>query len=156
MGFLRWLGFAGGVDIFYGVGHYRYAILHPEWKTPWVATFVICFFGIVLLFLSCYSSSVKAILESSILAIGFQICFYMSLAGFVCAWHYRKKLGDGVFDATSFVIWPLLAGAFMVFVGLYSIPTFDTLTITMGLGGLLIGFIPLLLNSKLVTPVTIE
>ena len=44
MGFLRWLGFAGGVDIFYGVGHYRYAILHPEWKTPWVATFVIWFF----------------------------------------------------------------------------------------------------------------
>jgi hypothetical protein len=78
------------------------------------------FFGtelkIVLLFLSSYSPSVKAILESSIMAIGFQICFYMSLAGFACAWHYRNKLRDGVFDATSYVIWPLLAGAFMVFV----------------------------------------
>jgi amino acid transporter len=131
--------------------HGRYATLHPEWKTPWVATFVIWFFGIVLLFLSSYSPSVKMILESSIMAIGFQICFYMSLAGFACAWHYRNKLGDGVFDATSYVIWPLLAGAFMVFVGLYSIPTFDALTITMGLGGLLIGFIPLVLNSKSVS-----
>jgi amino acid transporter len=128
--------------------HARYAILHPEWKTPWVATFVIWFFGIVLLFLSSYSPSVKAILESSIMAIGFQICFYMSLAGFACAWHYRKKLGDGVFDAASYVIWPLLAGAFMVFVGLYSIPTFDGLTVALGLGGLLIGFIPLVLNSR--------
>ena len=96
---------------------------------------------------------IKAILESSILAIGFQICFYMSLAGFACAWHYRNKLGDGVFDATSYVIWPFLAGAFMVFVGLYSIPTFDGLTISLGVGGLLIGFIPLVLNSK---PVTLE
>jgi hypothetical protein len=91
------------------------------------------------------------ILESSIMAIGFQICFYMSLAGFACAWHYRNKLRDGVFDATSYVIWPLLAGAFMVFVGLYSIPTFDGLTVALGLGGLLIGFIPLVLNSKSVS-----
>ena len=131
--------------------HGRYATLHPEWKTPWVATFVIWFFGIVLLFLSSYSPSVKMILESSIMAIGFQICFYMSLAGFACAWHYRNKLRDGVFDATSYVIWPLLAGAFMVFVGLYSIPTFDGLTVALGLGGLLIGFIPLVLNSKSVS-----
>jgi len=128
--------------------HGRYAILHPEWKTPWVATLVIWFFGMVLLFFSSYSPSVKAILESSILAIGFQICFYMSLAGFACAWHYRHKLRDGAYDATSYVIWPLLAGAFMVFVGLYSIPTFDGLTVALGLGGLLIGFIPLVLNSK--------
>ena len=128
--------------------HGRYAILHPEWKTPWVATLVIWIFGMVLLFLSSYSPSVKGILESSILAIGFQICFYMSLAGFACAWHYRHKLGDGAYDATSYVVWPFLAGAFMVFVGLYSIPTFDGLTVALGLGGLLIGFIPLLLNSK--------
>lgn len=133
--------------------HGRYATLHPEWKTPWVATLVIWFFGIVLLFLSSYSPSVKVILESSILAIGFQICFYMSLAGFACAWHYRSKLGDGVYDATSYVLWPLLAGAFMVFVGLYSIPTFDGLTIALGLGGILIGFIPLALNSR---PISLE
>ena len=36
----------------------------------------------------------------------------------------------------------------MVFVGLYSIPTFDGLTVALGLGGILIGFIPLLLNSR--------
>jgi amino acid transporter len=126
--------------------HTRYATLHPEWKTPWVATFVIWFFGVFLLFCSSYFSSVKLILESSILAIGFQICFYMSLAGFACAWHYRHKLTTGIYDAVSYVIWPCLAGAFMVFVALYSIPTFDWLTNLLGIGGILLGFIPLLLN----------
>ncbi len=128
--------------------HTRYATLHPEWKTPWVATLVIWFCGVALLFCSSYFPSVKLILESSILAIGFQICFYMSLAGFACAWHYRQKLTESVYSAISYVLWPLLAAAFMVFVAVYSIPTFDWLTNLLGIGGILIGFIPLLLVSK--------
>ena len=117
--------------------HPRYARIHPEWQTPWVATFVIWFLGVLLLFSSSYMPSVKKILESSILAIGFQICFYMSLAGFACAWHYRNKLKDGAYDAVSYVLWPLLAALFMVFIALYSIPTFDSITNIMGIGGIL-------------------
>lgn len=127
--------------------HPRYARIHPEWQTPWVATFVIWFLGVVLLFSSSAMPSVKAILESSILAIGFQICFYMSLAGFACAWHYRWQLRSGPYAAISYVLWPLAGALFMVFIALYSIPTFDTITIVMGLGGLLVGFIPLLLGG---------
>jgi amino acid transporter len=126
--------------------HPRYATIHPEWKTPWVATFVIWFLGVVLLFSSSYMPSVKAILESSILAIGFQICFYMSLAGFACAWHYREKLKGGAYDSVSYVLWPLFAALFMVFIALYSIPTFDPVTNLMGIGGLVVGFVPLLLG----------
>ena len=88
----------------------------------------------------------KQILESSILAIGFQICFYMSLAGFACAWHYRSKLLSGTYNAVSYVLWPLLAALFMVFIALYSIPTFDAVTNAMGIGGILIGFVPLFLG----------
>jgi amino acid transporter len=127
--------------------HPRYAKIHPEWQTPWVATFVIWFLGVILLFTSSYMPSVKVILNSSILAIGFQICFYMSLAGFACAWHYRAKLKGGVYKAVSYVIWPLLAALFMVFIALYSIPTFDVVTNLMGIGGILIGFIPLILGD---------
>lgn len=126
--------------------HPRYASVHPEWKTPWVATAVIWLLGLVLLFGSSYMPSVKKILESSILAIGFQICFYMSLAGFACAWHYRAKLKSGPYDSVSYVIWPLLAALFMVFIALYSVPTFDTVTNLLGVGGLLAGFIPLALR----------
>ena len=127
--------------------HPRYAKIHPEWQTPWVATFVIWFLGVLLLFSSSYMPSVKSILESSILAIGFQICFYMSLAGFACAWHYRAKLKAGLNGAVSYVLWPLLAALFMVFIAVYSIPTFDAVTNIMGLGGLLVGFAPLLLGN---------
>ena len=128
--------------------HPVYAQVHPEWQTPWMATIVIWGLGMLLLFTSSYMPSVKEILQSSILAIGFQICFYMSLAGFACAWHYRKKLHSGPRRAISYVLWPALSATFMVFIALYSIPTFDTLTNVMGAGGLLIGFIPLLLNER--------
>ncbi len=126
--------------------HSRYATIHPEWQTPWVATFVIWFLGILLLFSASYMPSVQKILQSSILAIGFQICFYMSLAGFACAWHFRDKLGKGTYNAVSYVLWPLLAALFMVFIALYSIPTFDWITNIMGIGGILIGFVPLFLG----------
>jgi len=127
--------------------HPRYARIHPEWQTPWVATLVIWFLGVLLLLCSSYLPSVKKILECSILAIGFQICFYMSLAGFACAWHYRNKLKDGAYNAFSYVLWPLLAALFMVFIAVYSIPTFDVITNSIGIGGILIGFVPLYLNG---------
>ncbi len=123
--------------------HPRYARIHPEWQTPWVATLVIWFLGVLLLLCSSYLPSVKKIVECSILAIGFQICFYMSLAGFACAWHYRSKLKDGAYNALSYVLWPLFAALFMVFIAVYSIPTFDVITNVIGIGGILIGFVPL-------------
>ncbi|MCC6125533.1 MAG: APC family permease [Pirellulales bacterium] len=127
--------------------HPRYAKIHPEWQTPWVATFVIWFLGMLLLFSSSYMPSVKAILKCSVDAICFQICFYMSLAGFACAWHYRKELKNGAYNALSHVLWPLFAALFMVFIALYSIPTFDAITNIVGIGGILIGFVPLMLNT---------
>jgi amino acid transporter len=128
--------------------HPRYARVHAEWQTPWVATFVIWFLGVFLLFSSSYMPSVKKILESSILAIGFQICFYMSLAGFACAWHYRHEWRSGISAAVSYILWPLMAALFMVFIALYSIPTFDAVTNILGVGGILLGFIPLLLGAS--------
>ncbi len=125
--------------------HPRYSKIHPEWQTPWIATLVIWGLGIFLLFSSSYMPSVSAILQASILAIGIQICFYMSLAGYACAWHYRKMLQTDFVGSLTHVIWPFLGAAFMTFIGLYSIPTFDTITLTIGIGGLIIGAIPLLL-----------
>lgn len=124
--------------------HPRYAKIHPEWQTPWIATLVIWGLGMVLLFSSSYMPTVSSILESSVAAIGIQICFYMSLAGFACAWHYRKMLSDDFKASLTHVIWPAASAVFMVFIGLYSIPTFDTLTLSVGLGGLALGFVPLL------------
>jgi len=122
--------------------HSRYSTLHPEWKTPWVASLIIWGLGMILLFSSSFMPSVKDILKASIDAIAVQICFYMSLAGFACAWHYRYKLSANISAAFSYVIWPFISASFMVFIGLYSLPTFDLTTTFIGIGGLLIGLIP--------------
>ena len=127
--------------------HPRYAKIHPVWQTPWVATFVIWFLGMLLLFGSSYMDSVKNTLDCSVKAICFQICFYMSLAGFACAWHYRKELKGGAYNAVSYVLWPLFAALFMVFIAIYSIPTFDAVTNIVGIGGLAIGVVPLFLSD---------
>ena len=126
--------------------HPRYGKIHPEWQTPFVATLVIWGLGVILLFASSYMPSVNAILQSSILAIGIQICFYMSLAGYACAWHYRKMLSTDFVGSLTHVVWPLLGAGFMTFIGLYSIPTFDNITLIIGIGGLVIGALPLVLS----------
>ncbi len=127
--------------------HPRYAKIHPEWRTPWVATLVIWFLGASLLLCSSCLPSVSKILEDSIQVICFQICFYMSLAGFACAWHYRGKVHEGAYDTISYVLWPLVSALFMVFIAVYSLATFDALSSVMGIGGIAIGVVPLFLSG---------
>ena len=133
--------------------HPIWAKIHPEWQTPWVATFLIWFLGVVLLFAASTMPTVQSILDASIVAIGIQICFYMSVAAFACAWWYRNKLGAGFKESMSYVIWPAISASFMVFMALYlSYTTLtnddpeDDLAIYLGIGGLLIGFVPLILG----------
>ena len=123
--------------------HPRWAKIHPEWQTPWLSTIGIWAMGVVLLFLSSYLPTVSNILESSILAIGLQICFYMSLAGLASVWYYRSMLKTDMKGALTHVIWPGLATAFMIFIGIYGALEFDRLTMAVGVGGLVLGFLPL-------------
>jgi hypothetical protein len=46
--------------------------------------------------------------------------------------------------------WPLFSAAFMVFIALLSAVSFDLLTNLIGMGGLLLGFIPMFLNRRAV------
>ena len=126
-----------------GVLHPRYAAVHAEWQTPWAATLVIWGFGMVLLFSSSYMPSVAAILQASIAAIGLQICFYMGLTGFACAWHFRGLLKTDRRAAMTQTVFPFIGGIFMAFVAAWSIPTFSPVVLTVGIGGLALGFIPL-------------
>lgn len=134
--------------------HPIYSKVHPEWKTPWVATFVIWSLGSALLFFATLLPTVQMILDASITAIGIQICFYMSIAAFACAWWYRQEVRNGFKNSVSHVIWPAFSGSFMVFMALYlSYSTLtndepdDDLAIYLGFAGLAIGFVPLLLGK---------
>lgn len=124
----------------------RYAILHKSWRTPWVATSVIVALGLALLFLSSYSPSINLIIKDSVNAIGFQVAFYYGLAGFACAWHYRSDAMKGIWPFISLLLWPAASAAFLVFIACYSIPTFDFITVLIGIGGIAIGIIPMVLN----------
>ncbi|VVE27699.1 APC family permease [Pandoraea terrigena] len=131
-----------------GALHHRYARLHPRWQTPHVAIFFIWIIGLALLFLSSYLPTINVILQDSITAIGFQICFYLGLTGLACGWYYRKVLTQGPWAAVTHVVWPVASGLFLFFIAIYSIPTFDWATNIVGMGGIVIGVIPLLLNRK--------
>lgn len=132
-----------------GALHPRYAVLHKTWQTPWVATAVIAFLGVLFLFLSSYFPTVSLIIRDSINAIGFQVAFYYGLAGLACAWHYRKQMFHSAYNLVFLVLWPALSAAFLFYIAVYSIPAFDITTNVVGLGGLAIGVVPLLLNRKL-------
>jgi amino acid transporter len=123
--------------------HTRYAQVHGTWQTPLTATGAQWICGMLLLYGSSYLPSVGKMLESSISAIGLQICFYMSLAGFACAWFFRDKLRSSPSDAATYVLWPAGAAAFMVLIAIWSIPTFDRVTLLVGVGGLALGLIPM-------------
>jgi amino acid transporter len=129
-----------------GALHPRYALLHRKWQTPWVATLVITLFGLLFLFLSSRFETVNQIIKDSVNAISFQVAFYYCLAGFACAWSYRQAARQRVSTLLLPVVWPALSAAFLVFVAIYSIPTFDLTTNIVGLGGIAIGIVPLMLN----------
>lgn len=137
--------FAKGRD---GVLHKRYSELHPKWQTPHIAIFFIWAVGIMLLFVSSYLPTINVILQDSISALGFQICFYLGLTGLACAWYYKHKVKDlkNIWQSVTHVFWPLFSGLFLFFIALYSIPNFDLVTNVVGIGGVVIGLVPLTLN----------
>ncbi len=133
-----------------GALHHRYARLHPRWQTPHIAIFFIWITGLVLLLMSSYLPTINVILQDSITAIGFQVCFYLGLTGLACGWFYRKTLTQGPWVAATHVVWPVASGLFLFFIALYSVPTFDWVTNVVGMGGIVIGAIPLLMNRKMI------
>ena len=126
--------------------HQRYARLHPEWQTPWVATGVLLAFGLALLFLSSFLPTVKAIMKDSVNAISLQAAFYYGLASFACAWNCRDAARKSLATLVTLVLWPIASALFLGFIAIYSIPTFDVVTNVVGIGGILIGIVPLFLN----------
>ena len=131
-----------------GALHPRFARLHKSWGTPWVATAVIVGLGLLFQFLSSSFPTVNLILKDSINAIGFQVAFYYGLAALACAWHFRKVARSSAKSLILLVVWPIISAAFLVFIALYSIPTFDMATNAVGIGGLVIGLVPYWMSRK--------
>lgn len=129
-----------------GILNPRYARLHKQWKTPWVATLLIFFIGLTLLFLSNIFPTVNRIIEISVKSIGLQVAFYYGLACFACAWGFRKLALKNVTDFFLLLIWPAFSGLFLTIVFIYCAKTFSLTTTLLGIGGIALGAIPLYFN----------
>ncbi len=130
-----------------GVLNKRWAKVHPTWRTPWAATVLVWALGVFFLFVASQKPTVRAIIDTSIDVISFQVAFYYSLCAFACAWHYRFVVKESLSRTLLLIVWPLISAFTLIFMAVYSaVYTFDAQTIAIGLGGILIGIIPMMWN----------
>jgi amino acid transporter len=123
----------------------RFGELHPEWRTPVFATAVIAAISLIIFIVSSFAHSVNQVLGDAISAIGLQIAVYYSLAGFAAVVAFRKLAFKSLSNFLLMFLFPLVGGAFMLFIFIESL-TSGSLTSTdiwIGIGAILIGVIPL-------------
>src|ERR1700760_16844 len=97
-----------------------FAKMHPRYLTPTTSTIAM---GVIsaLLYLAFNYISQGFVIADAVTAIGLYIAFYYGLAGFACAWYYRKTLGNSQRNLWMQGILPLLGGLIMYFFGGWSL-----------------------------------
>lgn len=131
-----------------GVLHKRWSKIHSTWQTPWTATLLIWGLGMIFLVFASQEPTITDIINVSIDSIGFQVTCYYSLCGFACAWHYRTEVIKRFSKVIPLVIWPILSALTLISIATYgAIYTFNKKSVLIGIGGMLIGIFPLMLNK---------
>ncbi len=123
-------------------------------QTPWLATIAVAIVSLGLFIGSNYIGSVGTILGDAIDAIGIQICVYYGLAGLTVVVAYRKVLFASVKNFLMIGLWPLAGAAFMFWILGESVSSNldDAVVNWVALGGLAIGFIPLVIYWAMGSP----
>jgi amino acid transporter len=133
------------------------ARVHKRYLTPTVSTLgfgaLSILVTVILLVLS------ESVLEDSISAIGFPICFYYGFTGIACAVYYRNELGKSVRNFLLLGAGPFIGGLLMWAVmykaadyygrteNVSSKPILGiTLPLWMGIGGMLLGVVLMLFS----------
>jgi amino acid transporter len=131
--------------------------MHKRYLTPTVSTLGFGLLSVIitvpLLVLS------ESVLEDSITAIGFPICFYYGFTGFACPIYYRHELGKSVRNFLMLGVGPMLGGLMLFGVGLKAAFYYGhaenvsskpilgiTLPLWMGIGGMILGFVIMLIS----------
>lgn len=118
--------------------------VHREWNTPWVAIAVVGAVALVMFIASNALGSVGDILSDAISAIGLQIAVYYGLAGLAAVVAYRKMLLKSAANFFFGGLWPLLGALFMFWIFVESLGELSRAAITIGVGGLAVGLVPML------------
>ncbi|MGW6534309.1 APC family permease [Streptomyces sp. NPDC055051] len=117
--------------------------VHHRWNTPWVAVAAVGAAALVLFVAAASAGSVQRILRDAVSAIGLQIAFYYGLAGIAAAVAYKSLLLRSAKNLLLGGVWPLLGSAFMLWVFVESLGELSTTALTIGLGGLAVGVVPM-------------
>ena len=131
-----------------GVLDQRWSRVHAVWQTPHWATFLIALIGLTLLASSLVSVSIAEVMKASINIIGVQAAYYYGLAGFACAWKFRRICMRSAWDVFSMMILPFVSALALWWAAYMTIKTFDWVMTTIALGSLMLGIIPLVRNSR--------
>ena len=118
--------------------------VHRTWNTPHVAIAVVGAVALTLFIASNALGSVGEILKDAISAIGLQIAVYYGLAGLAVVVAYRKMLFKSAGNFLFGGLWPLLGAAFMFWIFAESLGELSTAAISIGIGGLAVGLVPML------------
>lgn len=131
--------------------------IHPRYLTPTVSTIGMGALSAVWTALLLGFNSNQDVLNDSITALGFAVCFYYGFTGLACGWYFRHELLKSVRGFVLAGVLPVLGGVMMGFVFVkawivesnqsynYSQPLFGIqIPIVIGIGSLLLG-IPLML-----------
>jgi len=131
--------------------------VHKRYLTPTVSTLGFGLLSIIVTIVLLLLSS--SVLEDAVVAIGFPICFYYGFTGFACALYYRKELFKSARNVLLLGLAPVIGGVMLFGVGIYAAIYYGhaenvsskpiagiTLPLWMGVGGLVLGFILMLVS----------
>ncbi|MEW1643670.1 APC family permease [Streptomyces sp. NPDC091219] len=118
--------------------------VHRTWNTPWVAITVVGGVALAMFIASNALGSVGEILSDAISAIGLQIAVYYGLAGLAVVVAYRRMLFKSAGNFLFGGLWPLFGALFMFWIFVESLGDLSDAAITIGIGGLAVGLIPML------------
>ncbi|MGW6568024.1 APC family permease [Streptomyces sp. NPDC054975] len=118
--------------------------VHRRWNTPWVAIAAVGGAALLMFGAAAAAGSMSRILRDAVSAIGLLIAFYYALAGLAAVVAYRRMLLTSVRNFLVGGVWPLLGAAFMLWAFVESLGELSTTARVVGLGGLLVGVVPML------------
>ena len=126
--------------------------IHPRYLTPTVSTIGMGVLSAIWTTLLLLFSPSQNVLNDSVTALGFSICFYYGFTGLACAWYFRRQLFKSVGAFLLAGLLPLGGGGLMAFifiksfiedskqVNAYSHPLLGIqVPIVIGIGSLLLG-----------------
>lgn len=118
---------------------------NKRWRTPAFATIVVTGVSLILFVGSNFLGSVGQILADAVSSIGLQIAFYYALAAIAVVVAYRRIVLKSVKNFIFIALWPGLGGLFMVWIFIQASIASTPIVIAIGLGALVIGFIPVII-----------